>query len=179
MLDREIGYHPQHPLVKAGKVASQTGWDGEFGPFLERHAGRDFVNYASIDRSDYISNALRNEITIRRTSDVDSSELAARMEALRRCVKALPPPNDRVNRTQLWLIAVEPVANWATDPSRANPKLEKGGYAFTFVTVRQDGQPTDDVRRLRVPVEHQFDCQISLMAFFWRQDGGPWQEALG
>lgn len=179
MFDREIGYHSAHPLVKAGKVASQPGWDGEYGPFLERQAGQEFVNYASIDRSDYISNSLRNEITIRRTSDVTSNQLVARMEALRRCIKALPPPNDRVNRTQLWLIAVEPVDDWATDPSRADSKLEKGGYAFTFVTVREDGQPTEDVRRLRVPVEQKFECQISLMAFFWRQDGGAWQEALG
>ena len=99
------------------------------------------------------------------------------MEALRRCIKALPPPNDRVSRTQLWLVTAEPVADWATDPSRASPKLNSAGYVYSFVTVRGAVQPTDDDRRLRVPVEQKFDCQISPSALFWRQDGGAWQEA--
>lgn len=177
MLDGEIGYHPGHPLVKANRVPSQAGWDGEYGPFLETHAGQEFVNYASIDRSDYVSNAMRNEITIRRTSDVESSELVRRMEALRLCVKVLPPSNDRVNRTQLWLVTAEAIDNWATDPSRASPTLDTAGYFYGFATVRGNGQTTDDVRRLRVPVEQRFDCQVSPTALFWRQDGGPWQEA--
>ena len=177
MLDREIGYHRDHPRVKAGKVASAPGWDGEFGPFLEMEGGKEVVNYANIDRSDYVSNALRNDITIRLTAGVESTELVQRMEALRRCIKALPPPNDRVSRTQLWLVTAEPVADWATDPSRASPKLNSAGYVYSFVTVRGAGQPTDDERRLRVPVEQKFDCQTSPSALFWRQDGGPWQEA--
>jgi hypothetical protein len=178
MLDREIGYHPGHPLVKAGKVASGPGWDGEHGPFLELDAGKEFVNYASIGRSDYVSNALRNEITIRLTSGVESNELVQRMEALRRCVKALPPGNDRVSKTPLWLVSAEAIDNWATNPSSVNPKLTDAGYAYTFVTVKLAGQTHGDLRRLRVPVEQKFDCQISPSALFWRQDGGPWQEAL-
>jgi hypothetical protein len=101
-----------------------------------------------------------------------------RMEALRRCVKALPPGNDRVSKTQLWLISAEAIDNWATNPSSVNPKLTDAGHAYTFVTVKLAGQMHGDLRRLRVPVEQKFDCQISPSALFWRQDGGPWQEAL-
>src|SRR5207248_7263575 len=43
LLDGELGYHPNHPRVQSGEVASQRGWDGEFGPFFEQAGGQSAV----------------------------------------------------------------------------------------------------------------------------------------
>jgi hypothetical protein len=48
------GNHPDHPLVKEGKVQSKPGWDGEYGPFFEKLRDKEYVNSASLDRSDYV-----------------------------------------------------------------------------------------------------------------------------
>src|SRR5262249_47051694 len=84
LLDAELGYHRDHPLVRARKVKSSLGWDGEQGPFFEKVGRRWFVNAADIDRSDYVSNALANKIDIRPTAGINASELIRRMDALRR-----------------------------------------------------------------------------------------------
>jgi hypothetical protein len=58
MMDGELGYHPQHPRVTAGEVASHNGFDGEFAPFFESISGTSVVNFTDRNRSDYVSNAL-------------------------------------------------------------------------------------------------------------------------
>ena len=91
LLDRELGYHPSHPLVKARKVKSSLGWDGEQGPFFERISGRLFVNSANIDRSDYVSNALKNKIDIRKTSTITGRELSNGWTRFAVASKCFPP----------------------------------------------------------------------------------------
>lgn len=175
MLDRELGYHPDHPRVRAGAVTSAEGWDGEYGPFLETVKGKEYVNYASGERSDYVSNSLRGAITVRLTASVDSDELIARMEALRRCIKALPPGNDLVSETDLWLVVAEAVARWENQEDRAKEKLVGPGYHYVFVIAGGDGPKPDGLRRLRARVERKYECQISAAALFSRRDNGPWQ----
>jgi hypothetical protein len=175
LLDGELGYHADHPLVKAGRVASRRGWDGEYGPFFEDRNGQTQVNYASLDRSDYVSNSLAGHLNVRTTAGIDAPELIRRMDALRRCIKALPPSGDRVSSTKLWLISAEGVADW-TDPERADAALEGRGFVYTFALVPEDDpSPGGDLTRLRLPVTTRFECQISDAAVYFRQDRGVWR----
>jgi len=177
LLDSELGYHPEHPDVRAGKVRSARGWDGEYGPFLENLKGRIFVNAASLDRSDYVSNALRGWITVRKTSSVDSDELIGRMDALRRCIAILPPGSDHVSNTKLWLVKAERILEWDIESSRADSRLTGPGFHFVFVRFDQHDRPTGDVTRVRFRVKRMFDCQISETNFVFRADNGSWKFA--
>jgi hypothetical protein len=177
MLDSELGYHPQHPDVRAGKVRSSRGWDGEYGPFLENLKGRIFANAASLDRSDYVSNALRGWITVRKTSAVDSDQLIRRMDALRRCIAILPPGSDHVSNTKLWLVKAERIPEWNLESSRADSRLSGPGFHFVFVRFNQNERPTDDLTRVRFRVKRIFDCQISETNFVFRADDGSWKFA--
>lgn len=177
LMDNELGYHPDHPRVKAGNVQSKPGWDGEYGPFFESLGGKDYVNSASLDRSDYVSNALRNAFDIRLLSWIDSAELIRRMEALRACIAALPPANDRVNDTDLWLVTAEAIADWAAGGSRADPSLAGPGFNYVFALTSGSDELTADVRRRRTRVAKKFDCQISAAALFWRENQGAWRPA--
>src|SRR5262245_14410674 len=112
LMDGELGYHPDHPRARAGEVASHRGRDGEYGPFLESVDGAEFVNFASIVRSDYVSNSLGKKLGVRLTAGIDSAELIRRMTVLRRALAALPPAGDRVNNTNLWLVTAEAVPGW-------------------------------------------------------------------
>jgi hypothetical protein len=176
MMDGELGYHRDHPSVRANRVPSRRGWDGEYGPFFESVAGVEHVNYASLDRSDYVSNALRGDVDVRLTSWIDSQELIRRMDALRRCITALPPANDRVGNTKLWLVTAETVVAWEQDASRADSALAGSGFVYVFARVGEDGDtPGQDVSRRRVAVQRRFDCQISANALLVRHDGGAWE----
>jgi len=174
LLDGELGYHPDHPKVQAG-LASSRGWDGEFGPFLETVDGEVYVNFASLNRSDYVSNTLRNQITVRLTASIDSAEMISRMEALKGCIAALPPGSDRVNRTRLWLVGAERVEDWKDVATRAHSTMVGKGYAYLFVLVDgEDELPGKTVTRLRIRVKTTFDCQVSDRGVVWREGAGPW-----
>jgi hypothetical protein len=175
MLDSELGYHPEHPDVRAGRVRTARGWDGEYGPFLETLKTRIVVNAASLDRSDYVSNALRGWITVRKTSSVDSDELIKRMDALRRCIATLPPGSDHVSNTKLWLVKAERVLQWDLEASRADSRLSGPGFHFVFVTFDPNKSPTEDLTRVRFRVKKMFDCQISETNFVFRVDNGSWK----
>jgi hypothetical protein len=177
LMDNELGYHPDHPLVQAGKAQSKPGWDGEYGPFFERLRGKEYVNSASLDRSDYVSNSLRNAFDIRLISWIDATELIRRMQALRACIAALPPANDRVSDTDLWLVTAETIADWAMEASRANAALVGPGFNYVFVSTSGSEELADDVRRRRTRVAKNFDCEISDSMLFWREDQGAWRRA--
>ena len=175
LLDEELGYHPGHPLVKQRKVKSSRGWDGEQGPFLERVGKRWFVNTADIDRSDYVSNALANTINIRRTASVTAGELIRRMDALRRCIEVLPPRNDWVSHTNLWLVRAQPIDDWATEQERAAFSLSGAGYIYEFVDYEDIKRRTGDTSRIRYRVKKKFECQISEEIVAFRRDDGKWK----
>jgi hypothetical protein len=175
LLDEELGYHPHHHLVQARKVRSSYGWDGEQGPFVENVGKRTYVNVANIDRSDYVSNALRNKIDIRKTAGVDAEELIRRMDALRRCIRVLPPTGDWVSNTKLWLVSAEKIADWDTDPRRATPLLLRAGYFYLFADCTNDQEHTSDLARDRVLVKQLFECQISDDVVAVKQKAGGWK----
>jgi len=175
LLDEELGYHRDHPRVRAGEVTASLGWDGEQGPFFEKAGRRRFVNAASFDRSDYVTNTLAGKINIKRTSGITGSELIRRMDALRRCIGVLPPKNDWVSHTKLWLVAAQKINDWTTYPHRARPDLSGPGYLYVFADFEDEPRPTKDVSRRRYPVKHVFECQIAEQILVFRRDDGRWQ----
>lgn len=174
LLDEELGYHPGHPLVRAKKVKSSHGWDGEQGPFFERSRGWQHINAADIDRSDYVSNAPANKIDIRKTSGVSADELIHRMDALRRCVEVLPPRKDWVSSSKLWLVTADKIGNWAKEKGRAHKSLFGPGYIYVFARFGKK-TPTADVARVRYAVHQKFECQICKDVVVFRAGQGRWQ----
>ena len=175
LLDEELGIHPDHPRVKAGEIVSRRGWDGEFGPFFETVGAKLVVNAASIDRCDYVSNSRAGRLDIKLTAGIDASELIRRMEALQRCIAALPPGNDVVSTTDLWLVTAEAVAEWASVATRADAILEGPGYRYVFAAI-DDASATAsrDLTRLRTPVADQFECHVAGNVLFFRRNGAAW-----
>ena len=176
MLDGELGYHPRHPAALAGTVTAVAGWDGEHGPFFEEVDDATYVNYASIDRSDYVGNALKRTIRVNGTSGVTSDDLIARMEALQCSIAALPPDNDRVSQTRLWLVRAEAVADWSRHADAADRALAGPGFLYEFAEVSGNplsggGVVPGDLLRRRIAVAKRFTCQISEILLLFRQTG--------
>ncbi len=177
MLDGELGYHPDHPAVKAGKIKTGRGWDGEHGPFFEDIDGTEYVNYASIDRSDYVGNTLKGAIRANNTSGVSSNDLIARMVALQDCIAKLPTGNGLVSQTELWLVRAETVADWSRNGENADPAMLTGpGFLYEFADVR--GNPLDKgiaipgyLLRRRIAVTTRYTCQLSEALLLFRETG--------
>jgi hypothetical protein len=177
MLDEELGYHPNHPKVIAGQVQSRRGWDGEFGPFFESVNGLR-VNFANRDRSDYVSNALVGQVRVSPSAKVDSTELIDRMEALRLCIRTIPPQGDIVAMTNLLLVVAEKVNDWSQRSDRADTTMTGTGYLYEFANVEPRRiRVTQDVRRSRYRVLSRFTCQITQQGLFWRENQGQFNFA--
>src|SRR5262249_53100012 len=126
LLDHELGYHPSRP----GGHGDQPGWDGGYGPFfqLKRGSGAPGVNFANLDRVDYVRDALEGRFGRVQLAHLTSDVLIERMSCHRRCVEELQKkyfPNDRdmgvVSKTQLWLVSAErmekfPEEKWPNQP---------------------------------------------------------------
>ncbi|MEM8780312.1 MAG: hypothetical protein AAGF26_15870 [Cyanobacteria bacterium P01_G01_bin.49] len=179
MLDEELGYYRDHPKVKGGEVSSRPGWDGEFGPFFEEDNG--FVNFANRDRSDYVSHALAGLIRVTPPlARIDSTELINRMEALRLCIRTLPPTQDVVATTSLLLVVAEKVKDWSSRSDRADTTVTGPGYLYEFALVDETAtEITSDIRRKRFPVENRFTCQVTQQGLFWRMDQDPFTFSPG
>jgi hypothetical protein len=163
LLDIELGLHPGHPAVTGQGAASRLGWDGEFGPFFEQVGGTLFVNYASKDRSDYVSNALANQIRLTPLLKVDAEEMIRRMEALRACVRVLPPQSDLVSTTPLFLVRAEKVDDWTARPDRGDARLHGAGYLYKFAELGGNEQLINgDLRRVRRSVTARFTCHTAM-----------------
>jgi hypothetical protein len=183
LMDGELGYHPQHPRVVAGEVQSRNGCDGEFGPFFEAVTGTNAVNFADRDRSDYVTNALNGLLGLSGLEAATADEMIARMEALRFCIRALPPNNDAVPTSNLWLVTAEKVTDWSTWNSKVNLKanaaLTGAGYIYIFVVAQPpaDGTPVSDPPlRRRQQIATRFDCYLDRNNLFFSTNGGAFQQ---
>ena len=174
LLDEELGFHPDDPRVAQREVRSERGWDGEYGPFFLK--GRTRVNFASVDRSDYVQNTVRGLVRPGILAELDTSEILRRMEALRFCIQHLPPWNDTVAGTSLWLVSARAVADWAVHPDRRSDQLEGSGYLFVFAVHVGRPKPAHDRRRLIWQVTRVTDCRLSKNVLCWNVDDGPIKE---
>ncbi|MDC0711900.1 hypothetical protein POL68_25760 [Stigmatella sp. ncwal1] len=173
LLDAELGYHPEHPRVKAGEVVSAPGWDGEHGPFLVQEGNRRFMNFANRFRADYVSQALAGRLRLGPLAQVTSQELIARMEALRFCLlRVLPPAGDTVPNSTLVVVTLEPVVDWGSRPFR-DTALSGGGYYFVFVDTAGQEEALAGTSRRRVEVLKRWTCHVSQTAVRVQEDDGP------
>jgi hypothetical protein len=170
MLDSELGHHPDHPAVAGGGAQSRPGWDGEFGPFFERRDGELFVNFASRDRSDYTANGRAGLIRASDLAEVSAAELIRRMEALRACVRVLPPAGDAVRSTTLFLVSAEAIPDWGARGDKGDARLQGPGYLYVFALLGgPETEPASgDLRRRQLTVQKDpageeltFTCQIA------------------
>jgi hypothetical protein len=166
MLDAELGYHAQNPRRPAGEPPS-FGWDGEQGPFITEGA----VNYASMTRSDYVSHAFADRtFSGARLRNVDSTELIARMDALRLCIQILPEEARTVSHTSLWLVHAEKLA---AAPPQAAP-LVGPCYRYEFVVPSGPAKPAEERNRLLQPFSSQYVCYVAEKGVSWaKNESGP------
>ena len=152
------------------------GWDGEYGPFLESHEGHVVVNYADIDRSDYVSNARAGRWNPRRLEGVNSTELIARMDGLRRCLARLPAVEPRASiarRFVTWVRSWFRRFGGAGAPGTTRLWLVSlaasggDGHRWVFAETSDDGHagvdPVADLpRRRRARVRRLWHCRTDL-----------------
>ena len=131
LLDGELGYHPGHPWTSPRRsVESRPGWDGEHGPFVDQ--GGHVVNFADIERSDYVANIRAGRARFSALADLSSAEIIGRMEVLRRAVAEID--NGRAPAdSRFWLVSAEAV-DWADFPT-AHGDLTGRGYRLIFITA--------------------------------------------
>lgn len=190
LLDAELGYHSMHPLVLNGPQAETWGWDGEQGPYFTTIDNQHVVNFASMERSDYVRNALEGKLARSTVLDgVDSTELTRRMDCLRICIQVLPRPGDeiagardkigmrpmrKVNATQFWLVSAVAV----DDLSTADARLAGPGYRYEFALPDSGARPQpdpNDFRRAIIPAGDTYLCYVSPSSIVWKKQGGEFQ----
>ena len=136
-----------------GGLSSYRGWDGEFGPFFERDSNKLHVNYVAIERSDYVSHALKSRIRVSLTAEVQSEDLIARHQALNACLNILAAA------TRTCLVVVRRVNDWAAF-GRGVPQLNEGGFLLEFAELRGRRKPTSEIARIRKEVRKRHICQV-------------------
>jgi hypothetical protein len=155
MLDEELGFHPNHERVGSGSLTSYRGWDGEFGPFFEKVGANTYVNFVTIERSDYVSNALAGRVRVSLTAEVQSEDLIARHQALNACERILVLGSN----TGVCLVVVRKVTNWATS-NPGTPQLAGGGFLFEFAELSGSPASTPELSRVRQKVKKKHICQV-------------------
>ena len=158
LLDEELGYHEQHPLRLNGSKQKTRGWDGEYGPFATPDGLK--VNYADIQRSDYVANLLRGRWRFDLLSRITDRQLTARIETIRRAVLRLEGRTPA--RSRWWLVSAAEVTDWSSDSLHCEfPHLAGSGYRFIFAQVRESddkGARTSDPAR----IERRLDGDVFL-----------------
>ncbi len=180
LMDSELGYHPDSPMVAAGKAKSAMGWDGGYGPFFQEKEGKLGVNYASMDRTDYVSNALAGTFGLDLFEKLKSDVLIERLDVQRLAIATLPPNDDTVRTTTLWLITAYEVEDWA---KAGDPDLKGHGFFFQFVTTDDQKAPvqltselptqTNKFTRLWQEVDKVYTCRVTLDAIRWWEGSEP------
>ncbi|WP_232470055.1 hypothetical protein [Burkholderia ubonensis] len=174
MLDHELGLHPCHPLIARGDESNtRRGWDGEYGPYLTPD-GR--VDYADIERSDYVANALHGEMLYGAFEHVDSAELIRRISALRHAVAACDN-GQTPSHTKLWLVS----ARALREAGGADAPDDARRYRFLFVLPDDDAAPEQHTPgRLRVRYGQALRCDATKARVVGHvQRCAPGPDALG
>ncbi|WP_232439693.1 hypothetical protein [Burkholderia ubonensis] len=174
MLDHELGLHPCHPLIARGDESNtRRGWDGEYGPYLTPD-GR--VDYADIERSDYVANALHGEMLYGAFEHVDSAELIRRISALRHAVAACDN-GQTPSHTKLWLVS----ARALREAGGADAPDDARRYRFLFVLPDDDAAPEQHTPgRLRLRYGQALRCDATKARVVGHvQRCAPGPDALG
>ncbi len=171
LTDKELGIYPRQANL-LGEQATM-GWDGEYGPFIETIGPDEFVNYADIARSDYTFNAWKGLMNMDLLKKVTTAQLIKRMEVLQKCIlELLPPSDDTITDNHLWLVSFQEIDDWSTENDKMDNQLKGQGFRFIFVTPKQGATPSVDVadiKRLRMPIDKKYKCQLDEDTFVWRE----------
>lgn len=162
LTDEELGFYPRE-AQRLG-IESKRGWDGEYGPFLEKSGNEEFVNYADIARSDYTRGAWEGKMHMDLLKNITTSQLIKRMEALRKCIlDLLEPSNDNIVTTNLWLVSFQEIFDWQSRTDKLDNELSGKGFAFVFILPISGVSVPDgnDIKRLKRKVAKKFVCHLS------------------
>lgn len=165
MLDAELGFHPKHSRVASGDVSSYRGWDGEYGPFLERVSGNQHVNFVAIKRSDYVKHSLANRIRVSLTAEVQSEELIARHQAYNACEAAIRP-----STSEVCLVVFRKVDDWAAFGA-AHSEITGAGYLLEFAELTGSVKSTPELDRVRQRVRKIHVCQFADRGIAYKNGG--------
>lgn len=108
LTDQEIGLAPSSALAIYLESSSQ-GWDGEYGPFVQcvRSTQGEYefvVNYASIERSDYISNYDKQHIDFAKLKKINRKEGKRRLEGLSQ-INDILLGDTSIEKSGFWLVS--------------------------------------------------------------------------
>jgi hypothetical protein len=168
LLDGELGYHREHPRVRAGEVAESIGWDGDFGPFLIAVDGQRFVDASNPLRADQSRAALDSRVGFSGLELVTTNQFIERMEALGWCRRKFQKEFDV---SSSWLVTCEFVKDWSDWTSRLVPRADKKltgeGLIFIFALVQTPGRDhgSPPLRR-RFQVVNTLEIHLAELAGF-------------
>lgn len=167
MLDKELGFHPKHERVLNNEVESYRGWDGEYGPFLEKNNGSTFINYVALERSDYVRHSIENRIRLDLTGHIQGEELVSRAQKLAVCQQQIQILGISTKGTSLF--SFRKILNWP-DISNDLSSINEPGYLIQFAVFDGDRMPTDDLSRVRRKVRKIHQCIITEKVFGHREN---------
>ena len=166
LTDQELGLSPESVLVQNGE-AETVGWDGEYGPYFTYSDNKLVVNYASIERSDYLTNYMTGRFDFSCLRQINRSEVDARMSVLAQANKELLQGKD-LDKSGYWLVSFVKVMNWTAYSTYANLPADiievsnltkeflsqKGdGYFLIFAKYSTDSILTENLRRKIQPID--------------------------
>jgi hypothetical protein len=165
MLDEELGFHLKHERAQSNEVQSYRGWDGEFGPFLEKVGQKFHVNYVNIERSDYVVHALAGRIRVSLTAKVQSKDLIERHQALEASEKAIG-----ISSRSACLFVFRKIDDWQSF-GRGSPQLTGGGYLLEFAELKGNRKTTSQIERVRREVKKRHICQVGENGVAYKNGG--------
>lgn len=148
MMDGELGLHPRHPEARG---APSRGWDGEYGPFLTADGAH--VDYADIERSDYVANLIDGQWDFHRLAGIDNRELSRRMDAYARALDEAQLGD--IAFTRQMLISAKVVDDWSRDARGPTNGMTGSGYRFLVGRIGGplEARDNDEVGRRIAPVD--------------------------
>jgi hypothetical protein len=172
LTDAELGYHAKHPMVVAKEAAEQTGWDGDYGPYIDGDTSGRFVYAANALRADLTRAAYDMKLHYAGLDLVSTREFILRLNALvwlrDLCDEWCRFTTGRVlnhRQSGWWLITFQKAQTWAGWTSEVFPALsaaQKGsGYVLVFATVGPGEEFEAPPLRLRYPLRDTIELHIS------------------
>lgn len=166
LTDIEIGIAHECALAK-NLNTNNKGWDGEYGPFIAECDGTFKVNYASIERSDYISNYDNERFDFAKLREINRIEGKQRLQDLAEVNKILLD-GTALDKSGYWLVSHMKVTTGNTASQFINapdtliakakvgewlPKEIVDGYFYIFASYSKGTSATDEPIRRIQPVD--------------------------
>lgn len=177
MTDGELGYHPRHPRVLTNEVASASGWDGDFAPYISDDSGNRYVYASNPMRADLTKAAMDGNLHLAGLDRVTTAEFISRLYALSWCRSKIDEWCRLTFGTVFdhrdsgwWLVSFEVVPKWEDWQSTVLPRLSMdltgAGYLFVFASVGDREEFESPPIRLRYPLLNRIELRLSRLEGF-------------